>query len=43
MQFGFKNSLEKGTILYAIIRTKILERKDIFICFIDYQKAFENI
>jgi hypothetical protein len=41
-QFDFKNSLDTREILYCMQKC-YNERKDVFICFTNYQKAFDNI
>lgn len=45
-QFGFKNNLGTREALYCmqlLVQKCYDQRKDVFICFIDYQKAFDNI
>jgi hypothetical protein len=45
-QFGFKNGLGTREAIFSmqtLIQNCLDQRKDVFICFIDYEKAFDNV
>lgn len=45
-QFGFRNGLETREALFSmqiLVQKCLDQQKSIFICFVDYKKAFDNV